>query len=262
MKVTNISNLRDIGGYKGYKGLTVKNKVIYRSGELSPLGVNATEHLVALGIGKVYDLRTKEEVIKTPNILDDRIINEHRPVYDSLKDILSKLNVTLPTQIDIKDATSAPLPPEKMMLLRDLPYKMYRDMVENPEVFSDIIEDMLLNQGQPLLFHCTAGKDRTGVLAALIMLALGVDRADVKDNYLLSNEYRREEIEKELAGVSKKIQDKELLANAKNMLGVHESFIDTVFDVIDFHGGFDSYAKTKLKLSQDSLDRLRDLYLK
>ncbi|MEN9631176.1 MAG: hypothetical protein RJA10_4404, partial [Pseudomonadota bacterium] len=106
----------------------------------------------------------------------------------------------------------------------------------------------------PLVFHCTAGKDRTGVAAALILLALGVPRDVVLQDYLLSNElYRRP------PGLPHSDTPPEALAV---LWRVQAGFLDAALDAVDAdHGGLDGYLRHRLGVGPSARDVLRQRYL-
>lgn len=114
----------------------------------------------------------------------------------------------------------------------------------------------------PLLFHCTAGKDRTGIAAMVILMALGVDERTIIADYLLTNEYRYEAIERKLAEhpFLSRIDLFELAVRAGE--GVVEDFGRRVLDEIrQEYGTFEAYLDREFGLTGERLKALRDRYL-
>jgi protein-tyrosine phosphatase len=111
----------------------------------------------------------------------------------------------------------------------------------------------LLESNEPTVFHCTAGKDRTGFAAALVLRALDVPPGEVLHDYLLTNERLRPT---DVAGWS-------LPPHAVKVLwGVQPDFLQAAFDEIDTQwGGLDAYLRTGLGLGSAERARLRELYL-
>jgi protein-tyrosine phosphatase len=120
----------------------------------------------------------------------------------------------------------------------------------------------LLAGHAPLAFNCTAGKDRTGLAAALLLTALGVPRATVIEDYLLTN--RTLDVGSLSQGPASPANPLASMApDAARMLGrADRSYIDAAFAVIDAHpGGAQGYLREELGLSHADIVRLRHLYL-
>jgi protein-tyrosine phosphatase len=130
---------------------------------------------------------------------------------------------------------------------------LYRALVnDEAHRFAELFEHLLQAEA-PLVFHCTAGKDRTGFAAALILLALGVPRAVVIEDYLLTNDLVRD-LPPAHGGVS---------AEALAVLWrVQQGFLDAALQAVDAdHGGVERYLGERLGLSRAALDALAARYL-
>jgi protein-tyrosine phosphatase len=129
----------------------------------------------------------------------------------------------------------------------------YRGFIlDNTARYRSLFEHLLACDA-PLVFHCTAGKDRTGLAAALILLALGVSRDDVMHDYLLTNHYLKVR-HADAPGVP---ADVLLLLNQ-----VREEFLGAAFEVIDqLHGSVDGYLETGLGVGPHERNRLAGMYL-
>ena len=115
----------------------------------------------------------------------------------------------------------------------------------------------LLAGDAPLAFHCTAGKDRTGVAAALLLTALGVPRATIVEDYLLSNQHMAPP-PAHPTGFWAKLSPEA----ARTFAGVDRRYIDAVFAVTDrYPGGTMGYLKDKMGLGLREIAKLRGLYL-
>ena len=114
----------------------------------------------------------------------------------------------------------------------------------------------------PILIHCASGKDRTGVACMLILLALGVDREIVLEDYLLTNVYQRDAIQKKLE------EDKDIiLAHPEReeldrmTFGVTEEIGKIVLDAIfNEYGNVETYFEKEFHINRNELQRLRSLY--
>jgi protein-tyrosine phosphatase len=119
-------------------------------------------------------------------------------------------------------------------------------------VFAQLFEH-LLAVDEPAVFHCTAGKDRTGFAAALILQALGVSRTDIMQDYLLTNTLYRHPIP----------ENSKTPAEALAVLWtVQSGFLEAAWEVIDrLPGGFDAYLVQHMGVSASGRQLLRQRYL-
>ena len=173
--LTGAPNFRDLGGYRNADGDTVRRHHLFRSDHLGNLGADD----IKLLSGKlreqvrVLDLRGVAERETAVCVIDGATVHS-LAIEPTIVQVLSELTEaghTL-TQADVVGHMQ----------------ETYRGFVRhNTHRFASLFSH-LLESDDPLVFHCTAGKDRTGFAAALILLALGVSRDDVMRDYLLTNE--------------------------------------------------------------------------
>jgi protein-tyrosine phosphatase len=129
----------------------------------------------------------------------------------------------------------------------------YRDFVKSDSHRFAELFDHMLTKPEPLLFHCTAGKDRTGLAAALILSALGVSEKDIWQDYLLTNQlYKRNS-----TGATTLSPDV-----LKIVWEVQESFLNAALDEIQTrHKGIQNYLRSQLGLTPAAQSKLQSLYL-
>ena len=148
---------------------------------------------------------------------------------------------------------------------------LYRALVSaQAHRFAQLFEHLLQAQA-PLVFHCTAGKDRTGLAAAWILLALGVPRTLVMQDYLLTNQLLRPAIASLHTHSQAQAQEQSQAqanpgsfpAEASAVLwGVQASFLETALHLVDTeHGGIDHYLRHHLRLTPAALRALQAKYL-
>ncbi|MGH7152649.1 MAG: tyrosine-protein phosphatase [Acetobacteraceae bacterium] len=230
------SNVRDLGGWPASGG-RVRCGRVFRSAALSGLTPRDATTLVDLGVRTVCDLRGTLERAAAPSRLDGVTIHSlpiEPSVGTSLRDILAT-----------RQATGA----DTLSLMRQA-YIAYA--VDWAHRYRRMF-DLLLEQDGALLFHCSAGKDRTGFGAALILTALGTPREAILADYLASNRLWRRD-----AGIDAGLPP----AIAANLLLVHAELLETAFAAIDeTHGGFDRYAESQLGLGPVRRERLRERLL-
>ena len=175
-----IENFRDFGGYRTQNGLIVKRGMLYRSGSLAKASDDDLAKLSSLGIRTVCDLRTHQERSNNP----DRI-----PGNSNVKSIHIPIKVTMHNESGVISQLFALLFGEARRLdYAQVAKQIYREYAVDfrPE-FSEIIKLAAEGSNLPILIHCTAGKDRTGLACGLIQLMLGVPLESVTQDYLLTN---------------------------------------------------------------------------
>lgn len=133
---------------------------------------------------------------------------------------------------------------------------LYREMpFRNPAYHA--LFALLEGRRVPVLFHCSCGKDRTGIGAMLILLALGVSRADALADYMLTNVYRREIIERFLA--DKPAAERDLLLPVE---GVSEPMgAGAIDEILRRYPSYEAYFADEFGLDAARLKALRDFYL-
>lgn len=233
------SNFRDLGGYPGRAGRELRWRRLFRSDHLGGLTDADKAVLAALGVTLALDFRGEAEraaaAYELPGVTQHSLAIEPTVVQrmQALADAGQPLGAAAVTG-----------------LMRDL----YRGLVnDQAHRFAELFEHLLQAQA-PVVFHCTAGKDRTGFAAALILLALGVPRDKVVQDYLLTNQVFRHPPSSHAASIP---------ADAMAVLWcVQEDFLAAALHAVDAdHGGVERYLHRRLGLSPAALEALAAKYL-
>jgi protein-tyrosine phosphatase len=124
-----------------------------------------------------------------------------------------------------------------------------------------VIVHELLEGHAPLLLHCTAGKDRSGVASALILAALGVPRATILRDYELTNQLLKPPADPPKTEFMRRFQS--MPADVRNaMMSADPAYIGASFQSIDVHyGSLEKYFASQLRIGPKDIERLRSLYL-
>lgn len=183
-----IDNFRDLGGIRLENGRLIKDGMIFRSGELFGLSDVDKAELDKLGINYIFDLRGYDEAEYKPDYVPRDATYCNIPAAKTRRSMVVK-------QDKVVKMIPTWLPSGVSKWGFRLRFKhLYRKFPFDNEAYAKIFE--VMDGGNTFLFHCTAGKDRTGVASMLILLALGADLETVKNDYMLSNFYRAESNEK------------------------------------------------------------------
>jgi len=232
------SNFRDLGGYAAHGGRSVRWRVLFRSDHLANLTDADRRQLQVLNIGRSFDFRGQRESAAQAYAWPGTE-RHHLAIEPTLVQYLQK-----------QAQSGQPITPEAAAGAMEVTYQGF--VRSNSERFAQLFTHLLASDS-PLVFHCTAGKDRTGFAAALVLGALGVSRADILQDYLLTNAlYRREAVHN--APLSPEVMDV--------VWRVREAFLDAAMQAIDEdYGSMALYLESGLGLHADALERLRERYL-
>lgn len=168
-------NFRDLGGFKTTDGRYVKWGKIIRSDDLFHLTDADLTYLSSMPLISVVDFRSDSEVQQAPDKLPQSVTSYY-PYSISPGNIAASVDMS---SLESLKGDTAMMQINEMLVSDSASIKRYRDYFA-----------LLQNEKNvPLLFHCSAGKDRTGMAAALTLFALGVDEETIMKDYLSSNEY-------------------------------------------------------------------------
>jgi protein-tyrosine phosphatase len=232
------TNFRDLGGYVGHDGRALRWRRLFRSDHFGALTDADRATLASLGLTRSFDFRGVEERAAVP--YDIAGVAQHSLAIEP----------TVVQGMQAMQAAGHALTVERVTaLMKDL----YRSLVNDRcGRFAELFDHLLQADG-PVVFHCTAGKDRTGIAAALILLALGVPRAVVLEDYLLTNDtYRRppappSEVPPEVLAV---------------LWSVQAGFLETALAAIEHdHGGVERYLRQRVGLGDAARRALAERYL-
>ena len=246
------NNFRELGGYRADEGKTVKWGQIYRGFPTGRLTTEADRaRLDGLGLRLILDLRSGVEAAKLPDYVPD--------------------GARLVQICGLRDATGQEIdfsPNDIQRLVQNAPagtnltQLIYRQMLTGNKAFKELFR--ALEAGEtPILFHCTAGKDRTGVAAMLILLALGASDETICADYARTNLCRAAEIEKAMADHAAEIAaDPAQRMRWQSSTGVDPETAPFVLRTIrQDYGSAESYLEAEYGLTPARLMRLRRMYL-
>lgn len=249
---TGAHNFRDLGGYKTEDGRAIKWGKIYRSDDLHLLTDEDLKYLSRLNIKSVVDFRSDEERESEPDRLNPDMTQVLLPIKFQPEELDDETLKNL-----MKNLTFGTL--DSSNLLRDFNIVIVKDFAtEYKKFFRHVIE----NNAEPIVFHCTAGKDRAGFASAMILTVLGVPREKVIEDYLLTNTYVKDHVDSEMLEIELKTFFRADTDNLRKINLVEERYIQAAFDTIDSEwGGMDNYISGALGLSEEDILKLKDFYL-
>jgi protein-tyrosine phosphatase len=238
IRLDGASNVRDIGGWPTRDGGTVKFGRVFRSAALTDLTDKDQLRLSEIGLRTICDLRGTRESAQAPSRLTILAPRLHPlPIEPSIGASLRDLR------------RNSQFSGENVMEVLRTAYVAYA--LEWSHRYRAMFALLLQEEPLPLLFHCSAGKDRTGFGAALLLQTLGVPWEAVREDYLATNRLwggdpvLAAELPPDVAAV---------------MLSAHESWLAAAFDAIrGTFGSFESYLQERIGIDAAARVRLRAL---
>lgn len=241
VRLASADNFRDVAGF-GYPtadGGTVRTGVFFRSNELGLTDEDAAA-IGDLGITAIYDLRDSHEIEAHPDAAVPGTTWEHLEV----KGIPMEQVTTLANR-DVATETMR---------------EVYRTFVRHPgarEAFGGLLRRLATTQGGQL-FHCTAGKDRTGWSSALVLHLAGVDRETILTDYLLTNTVSTATRAKYLGMVREHLGEDKVEVYERVMVA-DADYLQAAYDAVSAeYGDLDHYLNDGLGLTRNELSAMRD----
>ena len=237
-------NFRDLGGYATKDGHHLKWGEIYRSADMSKLTDHDLAELYQRNIAYDVDLRGTEESKQAPDRLNPNTDYILCPAgSDHANGDLLKSLAKIKTGGDSVMASYY----SNTTYLADR-YKPFFNKLLN------------LPADKSLVFHCTAGKDRTGIGAALLLYSLGIPYETIVQDYEASNYYRSAENAKAVKGMVTMMNINEGVA--KDVLSVKKEYLDATFNAIkQQYGSVDNFLKNQIGLDDHDIQTLKDKFL-
>lgn len=245
-------NFRDLAGIRTLDGRQIAPRRIYRTEALTRLSVEEMEQLAKLGVKLVIDLRAPAERERhpvrlrgiSPRYAELEVLADVRTIEkDRVRDLLADESGETARQYQIET------------------YRIFPKLFEKP--FAELIDSIVNRHEVPLVIQCTAGKDRTGFLSSLLLLALDIPRDSVMEEYLRSNRYFGHE--RVLASVLSLLEsplDHIPSPGATEPLTSQPEYLDAALQAMETdYGSIGKYLEKAGKLSQPRRATLQRLLL-
>jgi protein-tyrosine phosphatase len=241
--LSNAANFRDAGGHRTENGQWVKTGILYRSDQLDRLSDDDLGRMLALNVGTIVDLRTQSERSHEPDRVPAGVTHM---VLDVAKDAEGSIGG------DMRSAMAKIAAGEGAKML----IEANRDFVNVASArhsYAELIKKVAYGD-DALVYHCTAGKDRTGWASAVILSLLGVSRTEIVKDYMASNQYLAEKNKRTLAMVK--------AANPTFVAQHLEDVIEAAFHEVDVQfGSMENYAQNALGLDAATIQQLKNRLL-
>jgi protein-tyrosine phosphatase len=244
VRVQGAVNFRDLGGYATADGRHVRWGSIYRSADISKLTPADLDTLKTRRITYDVDLRGVQESAQAPDKLNPGMDYILCPAgSDSVNTMFQHL------------AGLSPQGGDSLMMT------FYSNTAYLTARYKPLFGKLLvLPGGDALLFHCTAGKDRTGIAAALLLYALGVPYGTIRQDYEATNYYRAPDNDRMIKGMTASAHISEPVA--RSLMSANGVYLDATFDAIKAqYGSVDRYLSEQLGLDPQKITILKARFL-
>jgi protein-tyrosine phosphatase len=244
-----IPNFRDLGGYPTEDGRQVKWGVLYRAGTFAESSRADLQGLEKLHLQTLIDFRSAPEKEAEPNQLPD-------PTGFTVVEIptLDDGNEAMVAEITdrIESGNFEGFDPNELMLDANRQFAS----TFTPQ-FREFMQSVLSADGAPIVWHCSAGKDRTGFASAVLLRILGVPQDVVMQDYMASKQNALEARKSQIM-LLRLFKGDEIADKLSVMLGVEEAWLAAAFEQIDATwGSFDNYVHKALQLSDADIAQLK-----
>ena len=259
--LTTVANARQLGGYAAANGMRIRPNKLIRSASLAEMSAEDAAALRKLGINTIIDLRNPREAEQKPDI--------HTEGFTIISCPLPALSLN-EYQQNLLEKYTLTVGREKTFYLSE-----YVSCVSMEELYSDILESesaqrelrrifetLLSEECKGALFHCVSGKDRTGVVAALILLTLGAAQEAIRDDYYASVLTNFAETEAMAQNLRRRGYSSVFINEIRYYNGIGMNVAENACArVIAEYGSPEAYLKKALLLTEEELSAFRSKYL-
>ncbi|MBQ7277094.1 MAG: tyrosine-protein phosphatase [Bacilli bacterium] len=256
-KIKKISFIRDLGDIETIDGRKIKKGKLFRTSKLNKLKEKSVEYLIDdINLGTVIDLRSDSEVYASKDLEIDGVNYYHLPPLsdDDNPAVTRKTAMKVLKRISKLDGGA------RLHL-----QKIYRKLVSSDKAlnsYREMVKELIDNPDKATIWHCTQGKDRTGIGSAIILIILGVDKEVIVKDYMRYN--RSHYIKNAFAflGMLIVFLRLKLARTLINLLVAREEYIRAAFDEIEKRfGNIDNFIHDALKINDEDINKLRLEYL-
>lgn len=252
IKLDKTNNVRDLGGTKA-NNKTIKMNKLIRSKSLDKLTKKDIEKLVKeCKLKTIIDLRTEREVIERPDVVIPNVNNINISIFTEKVPGITHDNES--EKEGIRDAKKI----DMASMYREVLMGEYLERVR--KIIKTIIN--LQDEEYSVIYHCTAGKDRTGIITAILLLILGVDKETIIKDYMYTNIFKQKKDKFYLWLLKNIKRDKEKFENLNNLFYARQEYLEAVFNVIyEEYNGLDDFIINGLELTNEEIKSFKEKVL-
>ena len=261
LEMSKLNNTRDLGGIRTAEGKVIRDGRLFRSGQLYFADTEDIKALKQLGIAKIFDFRSSAERTEKPDPDIGADINIHLPIVRDIYAGIAHDKKSEKMAFDMVIANVAKDPDFGIRYMEDTYIKMVADDYAVQQ-YGSFIRAIADSEGAPVLWHCTAGKDRAGFATVLMLELMGVSREDIIKDYMDTNIYLENEIGMILDMLKAKMDIEGAEEAIRDFFGAREEYITMLYEYTDKNwGGMDRFIRDAMEIDDETKDKLRRMYL-
>ena len=263
ISLNSIKNARELGGYRTADGRTVKNGLLLRTGKLDEISAADIKALTDIyRLEHIIDFRMSMELPGAPDPVIDGALYHHLDVIDVqafFSEKMPGIDIGALDDLQIAELTIQSGVQNDRMYIGFLMGEMGKSAYS--EFFRILLD---AEPDRAVLWHCTGGKDRTGLAAMLLLSAFGVDEETIISDYLLTNTYNAPKIAATRSFLTEKGYDERFISQAVIVYAaVNESYMRNAIDYLKReYGSVTGYIRNELHIQQAEIDSLKEKYLR
>ena len=239
-----IENVRDLGGMTRADGAVVRTGRLLRTGRLEKATDADAARLEKMGLWAVVDFRDIGECDRNPDRVIGSAVYHKMPALPPLSDFFGKPG---------EPGFTAKRCHDDFCMI----YRLLAQSPQSQETYTKFFEILLASQGRTVLWHCTQGKDRTGVAAMLLLSALGFEREQILDEFMLTNEFTLPLLERMLS--TGHHDDADIM---REVFTVWRENAQLYFDTVELeYGSVQNYLEMALNIGPEQIETLEGYYL-
>ncbi|WP_033307739.1 tyrosine-protein phosphatase [Streptomyces iakyrus] len=254
-ELAGVRNFRDVGGLPTVDGRRVRRGVLFRSGHLAHATGEDAAFLTTLGLHTIFDFRNAaDQKLEGPDVALPGVRNVNLPLSDPADGAEFWKMVRDGDLEQLRAILSDGKGADRMIA-------SYRMIIKDRTGEHSQVLHALAQDSVPALMHCAAGKDRAGLSVAVTLLAVGVEREAIVDDYLKSNaKHRRYKVHRSSPAAS--AYSPEVMELLSPLFDARAEYLTAAFDTIEeTWGGVDTYLEKGLKLAPETRETLRERLL-
>ena len=240
-----IENVRDLGGLLRVDGAKIRPGLLLRSGRLEHATDGDLERLQKMGLSAVIDFRDPGELLRAPDRMVPGAVYRHLPALPDLSKTFKPVDDPTYTAEEVRNDFR----------------RIYIYLAQSPEsieTYSEFFRLLLASEGRPVLWHCTQGKDRTGVAALLLLTALGIDEETILRDYMLTNEFTQRLLDRAVERADPAFPPDV----AREVFLVYEENIRSYVNCLEIeYGSVMNFLELALGIGPDEIETLERYYL-
>ena len=268
LNMERVVNARELGGYVLPDGRRIRRGLLLRGGDLGHASDNDVRRLSEeYKVAYVFDFRTEGEVIHLPDRNVPGARNVWMPTIDPETEQLSNLHLPVAAYRDLENFLFRNSSDETV---QNVARQLYPALVDNEytqlqyAAFIQTIVKMIKSgvSDRAVYWHCSQGKDRTGLGATFLLLALGADEELILEDFNLSNQFYKEDVDRLIERIRARGGNEDDFDTVRAFVGVSEkNYISTLNSIVQNYGSLQGYLSDAIMVSEDDINLLKAYFL-